>query len=77
MKLTSEGSYIWGRHWEFPDGDADGLYGLAVEESGNAFITGIFQSMLVDFDPGLGTDYHTPAKGHDGFLIKLMPDGYW
>jgi len=77
-KLTQDGSYIWGRHWEFPDGEGDDeLYGLAVDQSGNAYTTGNFQSAQVDFDPGLGTDWHSPKKGHDGFLIKVKPDGYW
>jgi Beta-propeller repeat len=47
---------------------------VAVDSSGNVYITGSFRG-TVDFDPGTGTDSHTSAGEEDIFLTKINADG--
>lgn len=44
-------------------------YAIALDNSGNAYITGTFTGMI-DFDPGPGTDNYTSAGGDDIFISK-------
>jgi hypothetical protein len=47
---------------------------VAVDSSGNVYITGSFRG-TVDFDPGTGTDNHTSAGEEDIFLTRINADG--
>ncbi len=59
----------WARTWGSSFGNA-----VAVDSSGNAFVTGEFQGM-VDFDPGTGVDEHTSNGNIDAYLSKFDPNG--
>ncbi|HLE38480.1 MAG TPA: SBBP repeat-containing protein, partial [Acidimicrobiia bacterium] len=52
----------------------DSAYGVAVDGSGNVYVTGSFQG-TVDFDPGSGVSPLTPAGVNDGFVVKLDAAG--
>jgi hypothetical protein len=71
-KLDSLGNFQWAKTWG--GSDSDNGYGVAVDGSGNAYVTGFFQS-TVDFDPGPGVDNHTPNAGCDAFLSKFDSAG--
>jgi hypothetical protein len=73
-KFDSNGEFQWARTWG--GGDEDRGFGVAMDGSGNAYITGYFRS-TVDFDPGPGEDWHTSNGGFDAFLSKFPPDGNW
>ena len=62
----------WARTWGGSDGDA--ATGVAVDGSGNSYVTGQFAG-AVDFDPGSGVDSHTSNGGSDIFLTKFDPAG--
>ena len=71
-KFNSSGDFQWARTWGGIDDDYG--YGVAVDESGNIYTTGGFKN-VVDFDPGDGTDEHTPSGDHDIFLSSFDPGG--
>jgi Beta-propeller repeat len=54
--------------------DHDFGQSVAVDSSGNVYITGSFRG-TVDFDPGAGTDNHTSAGEEDIFLTKFDSNG--
>ncbi len=73
-KLDSSGDYLWARTW----GGTQGEYGgrrVAVDSTGNAWVTGDFFSSVVDFDPGSGIENHSPNGQDDAFLSKFDPSG--
>jgi hypothetical protein len=71
-KLDANGNFVWARTW----GGSDLDYGnsVAIDGSGNAYITGRF-SNTVDFDPGAGVDKHALNGLYDIFLNKLDANG--
>ena len=73
-KFDSSGAFNWARTWGGSEWD-DG-HGVAVEGSGNVYVTGYFQ-WTVDFDTGSGVDSHTSNGNGDVFLSKFPPDGNW
>ena len=48
--------------------------GLVTDASNNVFVTGYFQGVATDFDPGAGT-YPITAAGYDIFILKLDASG--
>jgi len=80
-KFDPDGNYIWGRVWGgeetcCPEKD-EGL-GVAVDKSGNVFVTGRF-TYTVDFDPGPGVEERTANtpenKKHDTFISRFDSEG--
>ncbi len=71
-KLDSAGNYLWARNMGGPI--ADFSNGLAVDESGSVYTTGIFQN-TGDFDPGAGTASLTSNGGYEVFVSKLDSTG--
>ena len=71
-KFDTDGNYLFTKTM----GGTDHDYGqsVAVDGSGNVYITGYF-SGTADFDPGSGTDYHFSAGLEDIFLTKINADG--
>jgi len=74
-KFNQDGIYQWARNWGGEGYYEMGLH-IALDPSGNIFVTGKFTSE-VDFDPGDGTDFHDTNGDDDVFLLKLRPDGNW
>jgi hypothetical protein len=71
-KLNSSGNLIWAKVMGGTNIDA-GL-GLAVDGGGNVYTSGFFQG-TADFDPGAGTDTHSPVWGADIFISILDANG--
>ena len=62
----------WTRTW---GGDKDDKgYGVAIDGSGNTYVTGCFRG-TVDFDPGTGVDNHATNGYYDVFLSKFDSSG--
>ena len=71
-KYDASGTYEWTKA-------VGGLYedianSVAVDGFGNVYIAGTFDS-LVDFDPGVGTDFKGSQAGYDIFLSKYDASG--
>ena len=71
-KINSDSSYGWSK--TFGGGGKDEGYSVAVDSSGNIYLTGYFES-TVDFDPGTGTDNKTSNGSYDIFLTRINSDG--
>jgi hypothetical protein len=82
IKLDADGNYIWGRSW---GGDLTGDsywfergQGVAVDDLGGVYVTGIFRG-ICDFDPGPGVVEYTSngydTAGFDAFLSKFNSSG--
>ncbi len=73
LKLDTKGDFLWA--WTAGGEDADQVNAIALDESGNSYVTGGFYGQ-VDFDPGPGTQELTStAFSPDGFVLKLDVDG--
>lgn len=72
QKLDADGNLIWVTTFGSPFED----YGIdiAVDSSGEIYLTGYFSDMI-DFDPGLGNDYHVSNGNYDVFIEKLDVNG--
>lgn len=71
-KYDAAGNYLWCKR--VGGTDQDWAYGLALDATGNVYLTGIFGS-TVDFDPGAGSANLTSAGQLDVFLAKYDPFG--
>lgn len=58
----------------FGDTNLDCGYGVAVDASGNAVVTGYFYG-TVDFDPGIGTTILATEKKLNPFVARYTPSG--
>ena len=67
-KFAADGSHVWSKH--FGDTLQDSGFSVAVDASGNVFVTGEFMG-TVDFGGGPLTS----AGSHDIFLAKFAPNG--
>ncbi len=76
-KYNADGSYAWTK--TFGGTYSDYAKGIAVDSGGNVYVTGTFYFDTVDFDPGAGTDNHTPVGERDVFLSKYASNGsyFW
>ncbi len=73
-RFNSIGNFQWARTWGGPAQDVG--WAVAVDNSGNACVAGIFRGLDVDFSPD-GVDLHSSNGGSDMFLSKYLPDGNW
>ncbi len=74
-KFSSDGGFLMARTWGGSSSDMG--YGVAVNSSGDVFVTGYFRE-LVDFDPSTGDDIHNSnAASSDGFLCKYSAVGFY
>jgi hypothetical protein len=72
-KFDSNGDFLWARTWG--ESGYDKGYSVAIDGSGNAFVTGYFFKGPADFDPGPGVDNHTSNGSRDVFLSKFDSNG--
>lgn len=74
-KYNSNGAY----QWAFDIGGAAGSgigYGIAVDGSGNCYVTGYFYGTNIDFDPGTDSAFLTsPSFDDDIFIAKYDASG--
>jgi hypothetical protein len=71
-KYDGSGNYIWAK--SMGGASNDYAYGLAVDASGNSFITGLYGN-TVDFDPGAGLQELTSVQSNDIFIAKYDASG--
>ncbi len=72
-KYDLNGQQLWKKTWG-SIGDCCGT-GLVIDGDGDIYITGYFEWVNVDFDPGTGTDIHSSVGGSDVFLSKFDSSG--
>jgi hypothetical protein len=72
-KYDASGNYVYAKQMGGAAG-ADVGNAIAIDGSGNAYITGSFNG-TVDFDPGAGTANLTSAGGNDIFFAKYDASG--
>jgi hypothetical protein len=72
-KFDSSGALVWTRTWGGSDWDIGN--DVAVDGSGNVYVTGYFKSPSVDFDPGTSEDSHSSKGDEDIFLSKFDSSG--
>jgi len=70
-KYTSDGELLWARTWGGYSEDRG--QGVAVDDLGNAYVTGDF--VTADFDPGPGIEEHSAFGSKDAYLSKFSADG--
>ena len=73
-KYDPTGNLQWAQTWGGEYWNDNG-FGLTVDSSGNVYVTGRFMFATVDFDPGLGYDWHTTQGWEDIFLSKFDTNG--
>ncbi len=71
-KFSEDGDYSWTRTWGSTQLDC--ASGVLFKEVGQIFMCGRCY-FPIDLDPGPSFDIHN--TGPSGFLIKILPDGYW
>lgn len=71
VKLDATGNFVWAK--AFSGTAADNANDLAVDVSGNVYITGLFQA-TADFDPGPGV-FNLTATSNDVYVAKLDAGG--
>lgn len=73
LKLDSNGNFIWVDKFGGPGYDNSTV--IAIDDSDDIVVTGIFQD-TVDFDPSnLTYDLTAPVNGHNVFVLKLDSNG--
>jgi len=70
VKIDSNGGW----HWVVSAGSSstEGAWGIAVNNSGSPFISGVFDGTIT-----IGTTTITTQGTHDVFVATLDPDGHW
>ncbi len=76
-KLNNNGDLVWVK--QIGQAGTDVGYDIALDTSGNVYITGIFSGFsgnnTVDFDPAIGTFFLNNAGVEDIFIVKLDSNG--
>ncbi len=86
QKLDSTGQFIWakklggngrdGATQPPPPADIAGNAGrVKVDNNGNVYVTGIFDSDSIDLDPNVGLNYAGHNDRQDLLVVKLDPEG--
>ena len=74
IKLDNNLNVIW--IIQIGGGADDVGYGVAVDDAGDIYLTGSFQSANMDFDPSaIGTTIRSTVGGEDMFIAKYDPTG--
>jgi hypothetical protein len=73
INLTQTCDYAWAKTFGGL-GIWDEGHGLAIDAAGNIYITGMYEG-VVDFDPGVGEDWHTSNGSTDIFVCKFDAGG--
>jgi hypothetical protein len=71
-KMDPNGNLLWAKSLGGIRNDE--AFSLAVDNSGNTYITGTFGD-TVDFDPGADTTLIVSSDYYDGYIMKLDPAG--
>ncbi|MBK7381948.1 MAG: T9SS type A sorting domain-containing protein [Flavobacteriales bacterium] len=75
-KFDMDGNFVQAALGEYPGGSDNAAHGIGLDGAGNIYLSGGFNGIDVDFDPGPGTTaYTTNGNSHDGFLVKYSPTG--
>jgi len=72
-KLSPEGSLVYSTY--LGGSVSDGSFGIAVDASGSACVTGTASSADFPVVGGFQADYRATNKGENGFVAKLNPEG--
>jgi hypothetical protein len=72
-KLNASGNLVWAKR--IGKNGSDHSHSIAVDDSGNVYITGSFSGSAVDFDPGAGVYPLSSAGAHDTYILKLDAAG--
>jgi hypothetical protein len=72
QKLNNLGELQW--YYNIASGTVTNGYGIEVDQSGNVYVVGYFQS-AADFDTGPGTAFLVGLSTSGGFLLKLNAQG--
>ncbi len=72
-KINADGTYAYTK--TMGGTGSDDAQTVTVDQTGNVYLTGYFNSASADFDPGAGTDNKASAGGYDIFLTKINTDG--
>ena len=73
LKLNANGGFIWAKRIG-GDGSGGGR-AIALDREGNLFITGVFEGIGIDFDPGEESLILNSNGGFDIFILKLDSKG--
>lgn len=71
-KYSKNGALVWAK--QIGGGGYDYSRAIAVDASGNVYITGSFES-TADFDPGAGVNNLVSSGGKDSYLAKYAANG--
>lgn len=71
-KLDASGNFLWAK--KIGGTGADNSYGIALDNSGNVYVTGNFDG-TVDMDPGAPVNNVISAGQTDAFILKLDASG--
>jgi len=76
LKFDSSGNALSKISWGYPYADQDEIFSVAVDQSNNMYVYGVFQEDM-DMDPTGGQDIVTISSENytDIFVIKLLSDG--
>ncbi|HAS40411.1 MAG TPA: hypothetical protein DCS93_08030 [Microscillaceae bacterium] len=72
-KYTSAGQYVWA--FGIGDNKANTVNDMAIDASGNIYITGVYSSNALDFDPGAGTATPGFTGIGNAYLAKYNSNG--
>ncbi len=73
LKQNTDGDVLWAKG--FGGSSTDEVHAIAVDDSGNVFVTGGFWSGTMDLDPGPDTNWVVSKGGYDIFIVKLDKNG--